>query len=243
MASLKSQQQLFGESISEPESLELDYDMWQGQFDFIGPTQSTPAIRQKGTSSPSSSSDDSNLNLVFERLHTTKTPILIDEETFLSLHPHDFTGDAEGGPDGPHSGLFFDHSPPSLTNTGSGKKNKRIDNFFNANLQKQKILFMNDKNVSDSLEREKPESEVEASGDDEEFSGHRINYDINNNNLSPTQLKGRKGGIFDNRLIMRNKCDTLNDQVSDEGVGDGNETHFNEIIAIFYTFLMQNDRL
>lgn len=211
MASLKSQQQLFGESISEPESLELDYDMWQGQFDFIGPTSSangtTTGIKINSSSTPvKDSTDDCNLNLVFESLKDqgTRAPILIDEETFLSLHPNDFI-DPECGADGPHSGLFIE----SL----SGRKNKRIDNYFNANLQKQKILFMNDKNVSDSLEREKPESEVEASGDDEEVgkeSSRRgsSNYDLNNNN------HGRN--LFDNRLIIRNKCDTLNDQVSEQ---------------------------
>lgn len=195
MASLKSQQQLYGDSISEPESLELDYDMWQGQFDFIG-----------GGGHKTPSSDDS-LNLCFERLEPTKTPILIDEETFLSLHPHDLA-------DGPHSGLFFDQPPPpppsALTGSGGGRKSKRIDNFFNSNLQKQKILFMNDKNVTDSLEREKPES----SGDDEEFRGERRSIsdcDINNNNNNMANIKGRN--ILDNRLLIRNKCDTLNDQV------------------------------
>lgn len=213
MASLKSQQQLFGESISEPESLELDYDMWQGQFDFIGPTSSasvTAGSKNSSSTPVKDSTDDCNLNLVFEPLkhQGTRAPILIDEETFLSLHPNDFI-DPECGADGPHSGLFIE----SLS--GSGRKNKRIDNFFNANLQKQKILFMNDKNVSDSLEREKPESEVEASGDDEEVgkeSSRRgsSNYDLNNN-------QGRN--LFDNRLIIRNKCDTLNDQVREQWRG------------------------
>ena len=215
MASLKNF--FTGEPISEPESLELDYDMWQGQFDFIGPTHnvSTPVMMNGGRQKTPVSSDDSNLNLVFDRLEPSKAPILIDEETFLSLHQGDLHNDPEGGPDGPHSGLFFD-SPPSL-NGGSGgggsRKNKRIDNFFNANLQKQKILFMNDKNVSDSLEREKPESE----GDDEEIK--EPGYDMNNNNNSDTtkssngNLKGKissSPSSLDNRLIMR---DTLNDQV------------------------------
>lgn len=225
MASLKSQQQLFGESISEPESLELDYDMWQGQFDFIGssPTLAGSNGRLKNSSTPSS--DDSNLNLVFDRPdHTSKAPILIDEETFLSL-----TVDSEVGPDGPHSGLFFD-SPPSL-NGGGGKKNKRIDNFFNANLQKQKILFMNDKNVSDSLEREKPESEVEVSGDDEEM-GKGSNYDVNNNHSNQTNIHNKRN-MLDNRLLVRNKCDTLNDQVRVEGgVKKGLRCIWNEIISV-----------
>lgn len=204
MASLKSHF-FAAESISEPESLELDYDMWQGQFDFIGPNQPASGVNSRQHNSSTPSSDDSNLNLVFDRLEVTKTPILIDEETFLSLNPNDFT-DSDGGP---HSGLFFDSSPSLNGNAVSGRKNKRIDNFFNANLQKQKILFMNDKNVTDSLEREKRESEVEISGDDEEFVGLR--RDKNNNSLGA--LKGGGRNILDNRLSMRNKCDTLNDQV------------------------------
>lgn len=222
MASLKSQQQLFGESISEPESLELDYDMWQGQFEIIGQTSSAGSPGGGGLNKSDkrvSDGDDSNLNLVFDRLDQTKSPILIDEETFLSLHPHDFLDLSldNGGPDGPHSGIFIE-SLNGFVNTENGgselgsKKNKRIDNFFNANLQKQKILFMNDKSVSDSLEREKPESEPEeelilepnfriGSRDNRRGSS---NYDLNNNSSNSKNL-------YDNRMIIR---DTLNDKVS-----------------------------
>lgn len=70
---------------SQPDSLdlEMDYDMWQGQFEFSGDsngdTQSIDSVNRNQSEVPSQ-----YLN------HSNNQPILIDEETFLSLHPNDF---------------------------------------------------------------------------------------------------------------------------------------------------------
>ncbi|XP_053671292.1 rab11 family-interacting protein 4B [Anopheles nili] len=94
-------------STSQPDSLDLDYDMWQGQFEFVGPTVpgnaanngiigNTPLEKQSRTSS--SSLEDLRLNEYIPPDH----PVLIDEETFLSLHPNDFPSSE------PQSGFFLD---------------------------------------------------------------------------------------------------------------------------------------
>uniref|UniRef100_A0A182Q3U9 FIP-RBD domain-containing protein n=1 Tax=Anopheles farauti TaxID=69004 RepID=A0A182Q3U9_9DIPT len=97
-------------STSQPDSLDLDYDMWQGQFEFVGPTipmnvahggsgstiGTTSLDKQSRTSA--SSLEDLRLNGYIP----PDQPVLIDEETFLSLHPNDFPSS------GPQSGFFLD---------------------------------------------------------------------------------------------------------------------------------------
>uniref|UniRef100_A0A182K4P0 Peptidase S1 domain-containing protein n=1 Tax=Anopheles christyi TaxID=43041 RepID=A0A182K4P0_9DIPT len=97
-------------STSQPDSLDLDYDMWQGQFEFVGPTVPINAANGNGSSSigitaldkqsrtSSSSLEDLRLNGYIP----PDQPVLIDEETFLSLHPNDFPSS------GPQSGFFLD---------------------------------------------------------------------------------------------------------------------------------------
>lgn len=85
---------------SQPDSLDLDYDNWQGQFDFVGSKSSDNAADDNENGSRSSEDD-----LTFDRPqpYNPNQRIFIDEETFLSLHPSDFIENS-----GPHSGLFID---------------------------------------------------------------------------------------------------------------------------------------
>lgn len=77
---------------SEPESLDsLDYDDWEGQFEFVG-CNGGPG---PATVPPTDNGDADDLNLTAPGAYTqssaNKRPILIDEETFLSLQSSDGT--------------------------------------------------------------------------------------------------------------------------------------------------------
>uniref|UniRef100_A0A182T5M4 Uncharacterized protein n=1 Tax=Anopheles maculatus TaxID=74869 RepID=A0A182T5M4_9DIPT len=104
-------------STSQPDSLDLDYDMWQGQFEFVGPTVVVPINAINGSSSSSSASIIGTTTSLDKQSRTSSSsledlrlngyippdqPVLIDEETFLSLHPNDFPSS------GPQSGFFLD---------------------------------------------------------------------------------------------------------------------------------------
>lgn len=200
---------ILGESISEPESLDLDYDMWQGQFEIIGQTSASDRKNDN-----LETSDDTNLNLVFQHFDPSKTPILIDEETFLSLHPNDFidagADDSYIDRDGPHSGLFIEN----LDGFDRSKKCKKIDNFFNANLQKQKIFLMNSKKSGDNFSsvvdtnRMPPptstiQPEIKDSSNDSSCGEEPVDKDSASEKCA-------------NRIAL--KHDTLNEQVRSQGV-------------------------
>ncbi|XP_040170485.1 rab11 family-interacting protein 4B isoform X1 [Anopheles arabiensis] len=102
-------------STSQPDSLDLDYDMWQGQFEFVGPT--VPINAANGNCGSSSSTGSIGITSLDKQSRTSSSsledlrlngyippdqPVLIDEETFLSLHPNDFPSS------GPQSGFFLD---------------------------------------------------------------------------------------------------------------------------------------
>ncbi|XP_055691804.1 rab11 family-interacting protein 3 isoform X2 [Lutzomyia longipalpis] len=90
------------ESRSQPESLDLDYDLWQGQFEFIGPIN---------TNGRTSSVEDLDLSCQQHAFDKNRA-ILVDEETFLSLNATESSteSDDEHGvrSSGPHSGFFID---------------------------------------------------------------------------------------------------------------------------------------
>lgn len=73
---------------SEPESLDsLDYDDWEGQFEFVG---TTAAQNQSARSNGSGDVDDLNFTTPnYTQPINNRRPILIDEETFLSLQSTD----------------------------------------------------------------------------------------------------------------------------------------------------------
>lgn len=84
------------EAPSQPESLDLDYDDWEGQFEFVGSSNNNSA--------KCVNDDDLNLSVYVP----SKQPILFDEETFLSLQPHDFEHDTDELP--PISGYFIENA-------------------------------------------------------------------------------------------------------------------------------------
>lgn len=88
---------------SAPESLDLDYDDWEGQFEFVGPSNSTSttSISTINRRNDSDSGDDLNLSLYVPNSNSQQ-PVLFDEETFLSLNPNDFDDC------GPQSDLFIE---------------------------------------------------------------------------------------------------------------------------------------
>lgn len=72
---------------SAPESLDLDYDDWEGQFEFVGPGRASTSKVGKSAADDGDDSDDLNLSVFVPNAHQ---PVLYDEETFLSLNPNDF---------------------------------------------------------------------------------------------------------------------------------------------------------
>lgn len=97
-------------SISQPESLDLDFDDWEGQFEFVGGTTGQSSAEQQNTSGRRTvlNSDD---ELNFSSYVPSHQAILIDEETFLSLQPNDFEDSS-----GPQSELFIEDYGDSLRN-------------------------------------------------------------------------------------------------------------------------------
>ncbi|XP_023298741.2 rab11 family-interacting protein 4B isoform X1 [Lucilia cuprina] len=134
---------------SQPDSIDLAYDMWAGQFEFVGPTTSTATNCSSSNTASNNqkksllnntlkfgdrsashklsneSLEDLNLNFNnptnntqayslgcgsvgggYETDYSKHPPILIDQETFLSLNPQDFDDIV---PSGPNSLIFIDN--------------------------------------------------------------------------------------------------------------------------------------
>ncbi|XP_055385892.1 rab11 family-interacting protein 4B isoform X4 [Condylostylus longicornis] len=102
------------EPSSQPNSLDLDYDMWQGQFEFVGNNNKNSSPSDNRSSQVKSNSvKDLNFNLN-DLNFSNKHPILIDEETFLSLHPNDFDDWnnlclSDNSSSGPNSTIYFEN--------------------------------------------------------------------------------------------------------------------------------------
>lgn len=127
------------EAPSQPESLDLDYDDWEGQFEFVGSSNNTSA--------KCANDDDLNLSVYVP----SKQPILFDEETFLSLQPHDFEHDTDDLP--PISGYFIENALQSTNgdvNADSIKIGKdSLNNKFTA--AKYNNLSVEDFNLKNHL--------------------------------------------------------------------------------------------
>ncbi|KAL9903543.1 rab11 family-interacting protein nuf isoform 2-T7 [Glossina fuscipes fuscipes] len=165
---------------SQPDSIDLAYDMWAGQFEFVGPTTvistTNQNIQQKSslnnclkfggdrTSSHKQSTEsleDLNLNFQTDNSSSTitsaytlgcgydnsgndfisKQPILIDQETFLSLNPNDFE-DIVPSNSGPNSLIFIDNRLSSaettecnniINNNNNNSNNNNNNNNNNSN--------------------------------------------------------------------------------------------------------------
>lgn len=117
-------------SNSEPESLDsLDFDDWEGQFEFVGNNNNHNGQQQTKHSATSTTTttttatrianDLEDLNLTVPQYNETITnrPILIDEETFLSLQLTDIDSNLKYDPandDDDVDDEDLDDQPPSL---------------------------------------------------------------------------------------------------------------------------------
>lgn len=205
-------------STSQPDSLDLDYDMWQGQFEFVGPTVPAATLDQSTAIAISSSLLHPNLyNLQQSRTASSSLedlrlndyippdqPVLIDEETFLSLHPNDFP------PSGPHSGFYLDEynnhgETQQLNNNNSlitSNKDSNANNILNNKLLNNKTnnlissVIIEEKNAKNNLIN----SNLKLISDNPEFGNKYI-------------LKATNGTNKMNGLIKTDLCDNLNEQL------------------------------
>lgn len=204
-------------STSQPDSLDLDmdYDMWQGQFEFVGPT--VPAADSSSTTTYNAINSS---NLLHPNLHASRTasssledlrlndyippdqPVLIDEETFLSLHPNDFP------PSGPHSGFYLDEYNHGETQQLNNNNNSLITNNNNTNnILNNKLLNNKTNNLISSVIIEEKNaknnlinSNLKLISDNPEFGNKYI-------------LKSSNGANKMNGLIKTDLCDNLNEQL------------------------------
>ncbi|KAH8261630.1 hypothetical protein KR044_012609 [Drosophila immigrans] len=163
---------------SQPDSIDLAYDMWAGQFEFVGPTANAASINHKQSTLNNNNNNNSNsnsnnnnnnnncvkfgsqklssadsledLNLNFNTSATQnplsnayslgvtgqypafdKQPILIDQETFLSLNPADFE-DIVPSDSEPNSLVFIENKLES-NNNNSLESNNNNNNNNNSN--------------------------------------------------------------------------------------------------------------
>ncbi|XP_058067168.1 rab11 family-interacting protein 4B isoform X2 [Anopheles bellator] len=187
-------------STSQPDSLDLDYDMWQGQFEFVGGPAPQPGgvPAMIGKQSRTSSLEDLRLNGYIP----PDQPVLIDEETFLSLHPHDFPSS------GPQSGFFLDEmggegQPPSQLNNNHSSTTTAQSNILNIKLLNNKTnnlissVIIEEKNAKNNLIN----SNLKLINDNPELGNKYI-------------LKASHNGSSKmNDLIKTDLCDNLNEQL------------------------------
>lgn len=170
------------EAPSQPESLDLDYDDWEGQFEFVGSSSNN------NNSAKCANDDDLNLSVYVP----SKQPILFDEETFLSLQPHDFEHDTDGLP--PISGYFIENALQSTNgdvNADSIKIGKdSLNNKFTA-AKYNNNLSVEDFNLKNNLICE-----------EYKMKGLKPNSNNNNNN-----------NVMNGNANAADLCDNLTEQV------------------------------
>ncbi|XP_053689026.1 rab11 family-interacting protein 4 isoform X2 [Sabethes cyaneus] len=196
-------------STSQPDSLDLDYDMWQGQFEFVGPTLDSSAINgscltltSDGLNQHSRTASSSLEDLRLHGYFSPDQPVLIDEETFLSLHPNDFPSS------GPHSGLYLDEYNNGGLETqqlNNNNNNSLITN--NNNILNNKLLNTKTNNLISSVIIEEKNAK-----------NNLINNNLKLINDNPELgnkyiLKSSNGNSKINGLIKTDLCDNLNEQL------------------------------
>lgn len=188
---VEEKQIMSSQPASQPDSIDLAYDMWAGQFEFVGPTTNATTINQKhtlnnnnntnsnsnnnnnnnncvkfGNASQKLSSADSleDLNLNFNTSSTQnplcnayslgvtgqypafdKQPILIDQETFLSLNPADFE-DIVPSDSEPSSLVFIENKLENNNNSLESNNNNNNNNNKIYNLETLTSKFNNKTN-------------------------------------------------------------------------------------------------
>ncbi|XP_055619627.1 rab11 family-interacting protein 4A isoform X2 [Toxorhynchites rutilus septentrionalis] len=192
-------------STSQPDSLDLDYDMWQGQFEFVGPTVDPAAISHNSTTTTGGSTDLSRTassSLEDLRLNDyipPDQPVLIDEETFLSLHPNDFP------PSGPHSGFYLEEYGSGETLPLNNNNNNNL--ITNNNILNNKLLNNKTNNLISSVIIEEKNAK-----------NNLINHNLKLINENPELgnkyiLKSSNGNNKMSGLIKTDLCDNLNEQL------------------------------
>lgn len=179
---------------SQPESLDLDYDMWQGQFEFVGNNVNN---NLKSSQKLTDSLEDLNFNIKQPQdiLFNNNKPILIDEETFLSLHPTDFCDS------GPNSTLFFDNIS-NIDNAKVLNKDTLLNNKYNNTKQIQ-----NSNNNSSTFKLENLKNYKNKLISDLASSGDKNCFNLQNIQQQQQQSQQKMNGF------TAEICDNLNEQV------------------------------
>lgn len=204
---------------SEPVSLDsLDYDDWEGQFEFVGnntalgtklqqyPGSTTGSLQ---SSSNDTQLDDLNLSQSYTSLSSYHNrPILIDHETFLSIQPDDESIlDEEHS--GPPSGYFIENALKDLNFNGLETFNnkQRIDNqnhSLNVKNLANKINFEDLNNIRNKL----------ISTVDLDVKALLAAQQNNNNNNNNNQQLNKNNGHHKMNEFSAELCDNLSEQVS-----------------------------
>ncbi|CAD7081308.1 unnamed protein product [Hermetia illucens] len=179
---------------SQPESLDLDYDMWQGQFEFVGNNVNN---NLKSSQKLTDSLEDLNFNIKQPQdiLFNNNKPILIDEETFLSLHPTDFCDS------GPNSTLFFDNIN-NIDNAKVLNKDTLLNNKYNNTKQIQ-----NSNNNSSTFKLENLKNYKNKLISDLASSGDKNCFNLQNIQQQQQQSQQKMNGF------TAEICDNLNEQM------------------------------
>ncbi|XP_060655222.1 rab11 family-interacting protein 4B isoform X1 [Drosophila nasuta] len=243
---------------SQPDSIDLAYDMWAGQFEFVGPTTNAASINQKqntlnnNNNNNSSSNHNNNnnncvkfgserntsqklsaadsledLNLNFNTSSTQnplcnayslgvtggpysafgdKQPILIDQETFLSLNPADFE-DIVPSDSEPNSLVFIENKLENNNNSLESNNNNNNNNNKIYNLETLTSKFNNKTNNTNTngfkLENLK------------NFK-NKLLCDFEENGGSGNGNGGSANGTNNNKMngaLSAEICDNLNEQL------------------------------
>lgn len=211
---------------SQPDSIDLAYDMWAGQFEFVGPTTSastassankkksnlnnTLKFGDRSASHKQSTESLEDLNLNFPNTNSMsnsayslgcsydtdygKQPILIDQETFLSLNPGDFDDIV---PSGPNSLIFIENK---LADTECNNNNKIINYESLTNKCNNKTNNTN----TNGFKLENLKNFKNKLICDYEEKATALSESNNNNNNNNSKMNG----------ISFEMCENLNEQVS-----------------------------
>lgn len=233
---------------SQPDSIDLAYDMWAGQFEFVGPT-ATEANNKNNTLNNNSSNSNNNsnnfvkfgnpsqklssadsledLNLNFNTSSTQnplsnayslgvgKQPILIDQETFLSLNPGDFD-DIVPSDSEPNSLVFIENKLESnnnnnnnsleSNNNSNNNNNNNNNKLFNLETLTSKFNNKTNNTNTNGFKLENLKNFKNKLLCDFEENGNNNN----NNNGSTVGGNNKMNGALSAEI-----CDNLNEQVSE----------------------------
>lgn len=156
------------QSTSEPESIDLSYDMWAGQFEFVGPNNNSNVNKNSSLNKSTDSLEDLNLGNYNNGPVAKNQAFLIDQETFLSLNPNDFDGISSG----PNSMVFIENrlntiepSPPADSNLKkvNFELNNNSGNYKNGGFKFENLKNFKNKFFNNEFSKEKTiEKEIDG---------------------------------------------------------------------------------